>query len=184
MWKYIVQPDRSQMTIRRMLIARRMPKATNKHSENVTLIPVPQEQWLPKRPLVLRYTYIACIVWHNIHTHSLSLCLSVSLHTAYMQLRTRWRERINRVKFVLLFIWYPCLLASTIFFILSERLAVFFFTNSYNDFALFSPHFLLLPLRERAWNPSDFQSSRLSLTPALCFIQGLEILTVTCIFLK
>jgi len=41
-WKNIVQPDRPQMTIWRMRIARRMPKNTNTHSENVTLIPVPQ----------------------------------------------------------------------------------------------------------------------------------------------
>ena len=102
-----------------------------------------------------------------------------------MQLRTRWRERINRVKCVLLFIWYPCLLVSTIFFILSERLAVFFFTNSYNvPPPRILPNFLLLPLRERAWNPSDFPSCRLSLAHALCFIQGLQILAVTCIFLK
>jgi len=93
MWKNFVQPDRSQMTIRRMRIARRMPKATNTHSENVTLIPFPQEQWLPKRLSVLRYTYIVRTVWHN----------TVSLHASYMQLRTGWRERINHVKCILLF---------------------------------------------------------------------------------
>jgi hypothetical protein len=142
-------------------------------TEYVTLTPYPQQKWLPKRSSLLRYTSIACLVWHS----------TISLFTAYMQLRTRWRERINRVKRLLLFIWYPCLLVSTIFFILSERLAVFFFTNSYNFLPSFYPHFLLLPLRERAWNPSDFLSCRLALTRDLCCIHGLQIITVTCIFL-
>jgi len=38
MWKNIVEPDRTQMTIQRMCIACWIPKATNTHSEYVILI--------------------------------------------------------------------------------------------------------------------------------------------------
>jgi len=40
-WKNIVQPDRPQMTIRRMRIACWIPKSTDTHSECVTLIAFP-----------------------------------------------------------------------------------------------------------------------------------------------
>jgi hypothetical protein len=38
MWKNTLQPDRPQITIRRMLILCYIPKATNTHSKYVTLI--------------------------------------------------------------------------------------------------------------------------------------------------
>jgi hypothetical protein len=44
MWKNTVQPDRSQMTIRRMHIVRRIPKATNIHSEYMILNALPLQQ--------------------------------------------------------------------------------------------------------------------------------------------
>ena len=50
------------MTIWRMRIECRIPKATNTHSEYVILIAFPLQQWLHKRSSKLRYTYIACIV--------------------------------------------------------------------------------------------------------------------------
>jgi len=59
MWKEIVQPGRPQLTIWRMCIACWMPKATNAHSEYVTLIAFLLQQWLQERVSVLRYTYIA-----------------------------------------------------------------------------------------------------------------------------
>ena len=52
----MVEPDRPQMTIRRMRIACWIPKATNTHSEYVTLIAFPLQQWLHERALTLRYT--------------------------------------------------------------------------------------------------------------------------------
>jgi len=64
MWKNMVDPDRSQTTIWCMLISRRVPKATNTHSEYVILIAFPLQQWLHERasmylglscPLHLKY---------------------------------------------------------------------------------------------------------------------------------
>jgi hypothetical protein len=49
MWKNTADPDRSQMTIRRMRSACWKPKATNTHSEYVTLIAFPLQQWLLER---------------------------------------------------------------------------------------------------------------------------------------
>jgi len=63
MWKNIVEPGRPQMTIGRMRIACWIPKATNTHSENVTLIALPLQQWLRECTLMLRYTYIGCLVY-------------------------------------------------------------------------------------------------------------------------
>ena len=61
MWINIVEPDRPRIT-RRMSIACWVSKATNTHSEYVTLIVFPLQQWLHERVSVLRYTYIACLV--------------------------------------------------------------------------------------------------------------------------
>ena len=62
MWKNIVQPGRLQMTKWRMRIVSWINKATNTHSQYVTLIAFPLQQWLHERPTMLRYTYIACLV--------------------------------------------------------------------------------------------------------------------------
>ena len=45
------------MTIWRTRIACWIPKATNKHLENITLTPFPLQQWLHDRASTLRYTY-------------------------------------------------------------------------------------------------------------------------------
>jgi len=37
-------------------------KATNTHTDFVILISFPLQQWLHERALMLRYTYIACLV--------------------------------------------------------------------------------------------------------------------------
>ena len=50
------------MTIRRIRIARWIPKATITHSEYEIRIDFPQQQWLHDRVSILRYTYIACLV--------------------------------------------------------------------------------------------------------------------------
>jgi len=48
-----------------MRMATRMTKATNTHSEYVTLIASPQQQWLYESAPVLRCTYIGCL--YNVH---------------------------------------------------------------------------------------------------------------------
>ena len=60
MSKNTVEMDRLQMTIWRKSIACCIPKATNTHSENVTRIAFPLQQWLHERASMLRHTYIAC----------------------------------------------------------------------------------------------------------------------------
>jgi hypothetical protein len=62
MWKNIVDPYSPHMTIWRMLIAGWLPTAANTHSEYVILIAFSLQQLLQERALMLRYTYIACLV--------------------------------------------------------------------------------------------------------------------------
>jgi len=50
-----------QMTILRLRIAYWIPKATNTHSNYVTIIAFPLQQWLHERATLLRYTYSACL---------------------------------------------------------------------------------------------------------------------------
>jgi len=57
----MIQLDRPQM-IWHMRIARWIPKATNTHSEYVTLIALPMQQWLHEHTSILFYTYITCLV--------------------------------------------------------------------------------------------------------------------------
>jgi len=52
------------MTIWRIRIACWITKATNTHSEHVILTVFPPQQWLHERTSVLRYTYIACLVFY------------------------------------------------------------------------------------------------------------------------
>jgi len=66
MWENIAERDRPQMTIWRLRIACRIPKATNTHSECVTLIAFPLQQWLHERASMLRFTHNACIVYLQI----------------------------------------------------------------------------------------------------------------------
>jgi len=62
MWKRIVEPDRPQMTIWRMCIACYiLNNYKYTHSEYVTPILFPLQQWLHERPSILCYTYIACL---------------------------------------------------------------------------------------------------------------------------
>jgi hypothetical protein len=57
----MVKPDRSQMTIRCMLFACWITKATDTHSEYIIVIAFPVQQWLRERVSVLRCTYIGCL---------------------------------------------------------------------------------------------------------------------------
>ena len=63
MWENIAELDRPRMTIWRIRIACWITNATDTHSEYVTLIALPLQQWLCGRASVLRYTYIAGIVY-------------------------------------------------------------------------------------------------------------------------
>jgi len=61
-WKNILEPGRTQMTIWHMRIACWIPKATNTQSKYVLLIAFPLQQWLHEHAPVLYYTYTACLV--------------------------------------------------------------------------------------------------------------------------
>ena len=61
MRKIIVERGRPQMTIWRMRIACWIP-ATNTHTDYVTLVAFPLQQWLNERASWLRFTYISCLV--------------------------------------------------------------------------------------------------------------------------
>jgi hypothetical protein len=61
MWKNIVEPDRPQMTLWRMLIACWKTKATDTHSEYVVHA-FPGRELFQERTSKLRYTYSACLV--------------------------------------------------------------------------------------------------------------------------
>jgi hypothetical protein len=63
-WKNFVEWSRPHMRIWPMGIACWIPKATNTHSEYVILIALPLQQRLHERASMLRYTYIACLVFN------------------------------------------------------------------------------------------------------------------------
>ena len=54
----------------RMRIACCVTKATDKHLEYVMLYASPLQQGLRERPLMLRYTYISCLVYFTENTAS------------------------------------------------------------------------------------------------------------------
>jgi hypothetical protein len=61
--KYSISGHRPQMTIWRMRIACRIPKAANTHSEYVMLIAFSLQQRLHERVIMLRYAYSAFVIW-------------------------------------------------------------------------------------------------------------------------
>jgi hypothetical protein len=62
MWKNVVKPDRPHIKRWRMRISCWIPKATNTHSQYVTLIAFFLLQQLHERASMLRYTYFASLV--------------------------------------------------------------------------------------------------------------------------
>ena len=67
--------DGPQMTIWRMRFACSTTKGTDTHSEWVIVIDFPRQQWLRERASVLRYTYIARVVYLKSMYARLQLCL-------------------------------------------------------------------------------------------------------------
>ena len=68
MWKNVVEWDRL-LTIRRMIIACWIPKATDTHSQYVTFTAFPLQQRLNERAWMLRYTYVDCPPWKITNTY-------------------------------------------------------------------------------------------------------------------
>ena len=67
--KNIVEPGKLQMTIKRMPIACRIPKAANTHSGCVMLIFLPLQQWLHERSMMIRYRYTACLLFSCVNNY-------------------------------------------------------------------------------------------------------------------
>jgi len=59
-------------------------KATYTHSEYVTFIPFPLQQWLHERCSVLRYTYMACLVYCSLD-YLTTLFQLIRLHLSLLQ---------------------------------------------------------------------------------------------------
>jgi len=62
MWKNIVEPDRSQMTIWRMRIACWIPKATNTHSDYIINICCICTVTIVARAVLIAMLYVHCYV--------------------------------------------------------------------------------------------------------------------------
>jgi hypothetical protein len=63
MWKNNVQLAGQRWQYGACTLHAGIHKSTNTHSEYVILIDFPQQQWLHERASMLRYTYIACLLW-------------------------------------------------------------------------------------------------------------------------
>ena len=74
MWKKYCRARQAAdgITIRRMRVVCFISKAPDTHSEYVILIAFPLQQWLHESTLVLRYTYIACLVKYFVPSTSRS----------------------------------------------------------------------------------------------------------------
>jgi hypothetical protein len=84
--KYIrAREATDDIIIRRMRFARWITKATNTHSEYVTLIAFPRQQWFRERVWILRYTYIACLVGRNASDTTVVMSL-----TSYVLFVSSW----------------------------------------------------------------------------------------------
>jgi len=80
MWKNVVERGWPQLIIWRMRIACWIPKATNAHTDSVILIAFPLQQWLHSSASILRYTYIACLVYNDFYKNGkLSTTCSTSM---------------------------------------------------------------------------------------------------------
>ena len=91
-WRNILQPDRPQMTILRRHIVRWVPTATDTHSEYVTPIASPQQQWLQEPAWLLRYTYISCLDKICLHSVILLLHLLAILCDCENKARNEYHE--------------------------------------------------------------------------------------------
>jgi hypothetical protein len=66
MWEYIVEWGRPQTAVWRMRILCWINKTTHKLSEYVILIAFPLQQRMHEHALMLRYTFLACLVYCDV----------------------------------------------------------------------------------------------------------------------
>jgi hypothetical protein len=79
MWKNTVEPDRPQMTIRRMRIACWISKDKNTPSEYLILIAFPRQQWINERASVLWHSALPVLYSLRLilHHHKLGACTQI-----------------------------------------------------------------------------------------------------------
>jgi len=69
MWENIAELDRPRMTIWRIRIACWITNATDTHSEYVTLIAFPRQEWLFEGASMLGYMYIVYVFDVQVTVH-------------------------------------------------------------------------------------------------------------------
>jgi len=63
MWKNTLEPDRPQMTIRRMRIAYFITNDANAHTEYVIFIAFPLQQWLHERSVMTTFIWTLLVLF-------------------------------------------------------------------------------------------------------------------------
>jgi hypothetical protein len=95
MSKNTVEPGRPQMTIWRMRVACWVPTATKTHSEYVTLIALPRQQWLHERATMIHCMYIPCLV-NVVHlTYNVCFYLRACFREAAVRLYPKVHDFVN-----------------------------------------------------------------------------------------
>ena len=69
-WKDMVEPDRPQMTVRRMRCACWIPRSTNTHTQYAILIAFPLQQWLHEH--CLSYQLLATVSFLGTRLHAVT----------------------------------------------------------------------------------------------------------------
>ena len=128
MRKNTVEPDRPQMTIRRMRFACWIPRATNTHSEYVILIGFLLQQWSHEHASMLGYTYIACLILFLGTTTKMFILLMLGCDVYSFD--SGWAWRFNRGTFLWAF-----LLVTKGMFILPKFWFGFALSFKFRDFA-------------------------------------------------
>jgi hypothetical protein len=85
-WKDFLKPDRPQKTTWRMRITCRIPKSTGTHTQYAIHIACPLQQWLNERAWMLRYTYVACLVFLLFLYFLLTICLLTMLRAVRVEM--------------------------------------------------------------------------------------------------
>jgi hypothetical protein len=102
MWKNIVEPDRAQMTVRRMRIACHTTKATDTYSVYGTFFAFSRQQWLRERASLLHYTKLPVL---SQYTHGVTFHLIITLMCIF------------HIRSTVVFRPYFCLIFETNFYI-------------------------------------------------------------------
>jgi hypothetical protein len=79
-WENMVQQGRPQMTVWRMSIEFWKTMTRDTHSEYILIIAFPLQKSLRNRASMLRYTYIACLVYCTSKCNSFDVLVKIVFH--------------------------------------------------------------------------------------------------------